>query len=287
MFDELEKSKSIERTAAWFEAELTKLDLTWENVKALFEQAWQAIDAVDLLSPSKAWSKAKVVFEPTIRRLWDFATAVAARVFEWLKEIALEKVGAWAKSKKGYPLLTMMLGRDPITGEVVERTPGGLRVRGARRRAGRRAAQEAAAGVAGHRAHSRLAHGRGREARPHVREDPRAVRPSVGRASRSATCSRRRCCSTSWRRSSARTVERLLGFVVAVGKKVLEFIFEGVMAIAGPFGRQIVGDRHQGRATRSTRSSPTRSGSSVTSSTPSSAASSSSPTTSGSTSRRA
>ena len=33
----------------------------------------------------------------------------------------------------------------------------------------------------------------------------------------------------------------MLDFLLAVGKKVLEFIFEGAMMIAGPIGMQIVG----------------------------------------------
>src|SRR5207248_3174083 len=36
-------------------------------------------------------------------------------------------------------------------------------------------------------------------------------------------------------------IKRLLNFMIAVGKKVLEFIFEGAMLIAGPIGLQIVG----------------------------------------------
>jgi tetratricopeptide (TPR) repeat protein len=66
----------------------------------------------------------KPIFAPTLARLRDFALAVGAKVLGFIKKAVLAKLGAWAKQQRGYPLLTFVLGKDPVTDEVVARTPG-------------------------------------------------------------------------------------------------------------------------------------------------------------------
>src|SRR3712207_7447010 len=43
------------------------------------------------------------------------------RLFGWLRERALGKLAQWAKRIPGFDLLTVILGKDPITDEPVER----------------------------------------------------------------------------------------------------------------------------------------------------------------------
>jgi hypothetical protein len=123
IFDDLEKNKTIEKVSQWFDAEVTKLNLTWEGIKALFQQAWDSIGLSDVVDPGKAWAKVKAIFAPPLQRLADFAANVAAKIIDSIKKAVLDKLSAWAKSQKGYTLLTFVLGKDPVTGEVVERTP--------------------------------------------------------------------------------------------------------------------------------------------------------------------
>ena len=55
--ENLEKSKTVEKAAAWFKAEVNKLDLTWDGIKALFSQAWDAFKVADLLNPKLLFEK--------------------------------------------------------------------------------------------------------------------------------------------------------------------------------------------------------------------------------------
>ena len=86
IFEDLEKNKSIEKTAAWLDAEVAKLNLTWDGIKALFKEAWDSLGATDFLSPSKAWEKIKPIFGPTLARVGAFATAVGAKILEVIKK---------------------------------------------------------------------------------------------------------------------------------------------------------------------------------------------------------
>ena len=90
-------------------------------------QGWERLSAGDVLDPVGAWNnKIKPLFAPVVKRVWDFIKAVGAKVFQVVKDLVLKAVGDWAKTQKGYPLLTMVLGRDPVTGEEVKPTLKGV-----------------------------------------------------------------------------------------------------------------------------------------------------------------
>ena len=65
----------------------------------------------------KVWSWGK----KTISKGADWVREKARRALKWAKEKALGKIASWARAVPGYPLLTVILGRDPITNTVVER----------------------------------------------------------------------------------------------------------------------------------------------------------------------
>jgi hypothetical protein len=240
IFDDLEKNKTIEKTAAWFDAEVTKLNLTWEGVKALFQQAWDSIGITDFVSPSKAWEKVKAIFAPTLKRIADFALAVGGKIVEFVKKVALDKLGAWAKEQKGYRLLTFVLGRDPVTDELVERTPTAFV----------KAVLELVPD--GDKIFDNL-------------QKSKTIEKTVTWLNAEITKldltwdKIKEIFRKAWDAFSVADLlhpiallekmagiflppaKRVISFAIAVGKKVLEFIFEGAMVIAGPIGLQIVG----------------------------------------------
>jgi hypothetical protein len=240
IFQDLEKNKSIEKTAAWFDAEITKLNLSWEGVKALFREAWDSLALTDFLSPSKAWEKIKNIFGPTLKRIGAFAAAVGGKILEVIKKAVLEKLGAWAKEQRGYLLLTFVLGKDPVTGEAVPRTPktfvkavldlvpGGDTIYQNLEKA--RTIEKTVAWLEGEITRLDLSWEKIKELFRKAWDafsvtdllNPLALIVKIAGI-------------------FAPPVKRILSFALAVGKKVLEFIFEGAMIIAGPIGIQIVG----------------------------------------------
>lgn len=240
IFQDLEKNKSIEKAAAWFDAEITKLNLTWEGIKALFQEAWDALGPTDFLSPSKAWEKVKRIFGPTLARVAAFAAAVGAKILEVIRKAVLGKLGAWAKEQRGYLLLTFVLGKDPVTDEAVQRTPKTFV----------KAVLDLVPG--GDKIYENL-------------EKAKTIEKTVAWLDAEITK-----LDLTWEKikdlfrkawdafsvtdllNPIALIEKLAGiflppakrvitFAIAVGKKVLEFIFEGAMLIAGPIGLQIVG----------------------------------------------
>ena len=282
LFARLDDEGKIESVAKWWDAEIAKLDLTYAGIVALATKAWDSVGAADLFSPAKAWNeKIKPIFEPTVKRVWEFIKAVGAKILAVVKDLVLNSIADWAKTQKGYTLLTFVLGKDPVTGDEVKRTAKGLIY----------AVLDLVDG--GDKIKENLEKSKTIEKASawfsqEVKkldltwEGIKALFKQAWDAFKVADLLNPKLLFEKMAAIFGPPLLRLLNFLLAVGKKVLEFIFEGAMLIAGPIGQQIAGIFRKIGAP-STRSSPTRSRSSATSSMRSRKASSSSPRTSGTT----
>ena len=241
LFDKLDKEGKIDSVAKWWDTQVAKLDLSMTKIIALANQAWDAVGIADVTDPAAAWNKKiKPIFEPTVTRVWAFVKEVGGKILAVVKDLVLSQVGAWAQKQKGYPLLTMILGKDPVTGEEVKPTlkgvifavldliDGGDKVKENLEKS--KTVEKAAAWF-----------------KAEVRkldltwEGIKALFTKAWDAFKVTDLLNPKLLFEKMAAIFGPSVMRLLSFLVAVGKKVLEFIFEGAMLIAGPIGLQIVG----------------------------------------------
>lgn len=238
IFQHLQESKELQQFADYFDQQVTQLDLSWDTVKALFAQAWDKLDLSDLAAPRDAWDKLKSVFGPPLLRLKTFATNIGGYILASIKKHTLGWLKDWATQLRGYPLLTFILGKDPFTDEEVPRTP-----------------------TAFIKAVLNLVNG-GDKIFENLQKAHTIERTSEWLNQEILKL------DLSWEKIKAlfrrawdvinigdllhplefvakirdifeAPAIRVVNFALAVGKKVLEFIFEGVMLLAGPMGQRI------------------------------------------------
>ena len=240
IFQNLQENKTIAQFADYFNQQVTQLNLTWPVIKGLFQQAWDALNFTDIADPSGAWEKLKAIFGPPLGRLKTFAVNVGTYILDAIKKKVLEWLKDWATKMKGYPLLTFILGKDPFTDEVVERTPTTF-------------------------VHAVLDVVPGGDKIFEDLQKSHTIEKTVDWLNKEIIK-----LDLTWEKIKAlfrrawdvislsdllhplqfvdkirdifgAPVLRVLDFAVAVGKKVLEFIFDGVMMLAGPLGQRIAG----------------------------------------------
>jgi hypothetical protein len=102
MFENIQKAGVLQKIADWFGTEVEKLNLSWASIRALFEQAWNALSASDILSPSTAWEKIKKIFGPPLGRLVDFAVSAGKKLLEFIFEGAIALGGGAAQQVLGF-----------------------------------------------------------------------------------------------------------------------------------------------------------------------------------------
>ncbi len=240
LFEKLDKEGKIDALAKWWDAEVAKLDLSMAKLVALVNQAWDAVGATDLLDPFGAWNKKiKPIFAPVVERVWNFIKAVGAKILQFVKDVVLKAIGDWAKEQKGYTLLTFVLGRDPVTGEEVKRTakglifavldlvPDGDKIKENLEKS--KTIEKASAWFSEEVKKLDL-----------TWEGIKQLFKTAWDAFKVADLLSPKALFEKMAAIFGPPLLRLLKFLLAVGKKVLEFIFEGAMLIAGPIGLQIV-----------------------------------------------
>jgi hypothetical protein len=97
LFENLQRARVIQRAGEWFSAEIDKLNLTWEYIRGLFSQAWDALSISDIANPGRAWDKLKAVFGPPLTRIKNFALSAGRKILEFVFEGALALAGGAAQ----------------------------------------------------------------------------------------------------------------------------------------------------------------------------------------------
>ncbi|WP_339754587.1 eCIS core domain-containing protein [Algoriphagus aquimarinus] len=123
--DELERMQAegtIQETADWIDGELAALNFSFDEVRGLFETAWNAFSLDDIRDPFGAFQRTVAIFTPFTTRVFTFAANVAIKVLEFIKTALLSMLSAYAREQQGFHLLTVILEKDPFTEEVVPRT---------------------------------------------------------------------------------------------------------------------------------------------------------------------
>lgn len=120
--ERMQAESTIQETADWIDAELAALNFSFDEVKALFEEAWNAFSLEDLRDPIAAFNRTIGIFRPFTERVFTFAANVAIKVLEIIKNALMAQLSAYAREQPGFHLVTVILEKDPFTEEVVPRT---------------------------------------------------------------------------------------------------------------------------------------------------------------------
>jgi hypothetical protein len=131
-FENLQQSGALDRFFDWVSGEIGKLGLSFESIKQLFKQAWDALSVTDLLEPSEAWNKVKGIFGPPLGRIKDFALDAGKKVLEFIVEGVLKLAGplgeqVMALLRKGADIFNKIV-EDPIgfLGNLLKAVKGGF-----------------------------------------------------------------------------------------------------------------------------------------------------------------
>ena len=127
LFNKLRTEGIVGRMADWIDAQVAALGISYAYIRGLFSQAWD--DMGITLGISGNLDIIRRVFAPPFDRITAFVGRVISQVVVFIKETIVRPLSTRARQMRGFTLLTVIIGKDPFTDEVVERSPTNL-VRG-------------------------------------------------------------------------------------------------------------------------------------------------------------
>lgn len=120
--EQMREKGTLQKTADWLDTQVGTFTSLLGELRGLITAAWDAIQPSNLVNITDNLSRLAAQAGVFLQRVWDFASGVAFKVLEFVKESLLGWLSSQAATVKGYSLLKVIIGRDPFTNETVERS---------------------------------------------------------------------------------------------------------------------------------------------------------------------
>ncbi|MET3026071.1 DUF4157 domain-containing protein [Flavobacterium sp. UW10123] len=120
--EQMREKGTLQKTADWLDTQVGTFDSLLSELSGLITAAWNAIQPSNLANIGDNLSALANQAGDFLQRVWDFASGVALKVLELVKDSLLGWLSAQAATVRGYSLVKVIIGKDPFTQEVVPRT---------------------------------------------------------------------------------------------------------------------------------------------------------------------
>lgn len=118
----LDEQHQLDAAAAWIDGKIAALEAIVNSLFSRFDQFWNRLGITDFGSPFDVLREGAGIVLDFIADIIKFAVDAAIELLEMVKKFLLSKIVEFIKEKTtAYPLLTVILGEDPVTKEKVER----------------------------------------------------------------------------------------------------------------------------------------------------------------------
>ncbi len=113
----------FDKVGAFVETQISALGMTGSAIKDAVTEFISTLDLPgDLFNPGTAWERAKRIFTAPIDRIIQTGISLVTGIIELIKDAILKPIAKLAEGTEGYNLLKGVLGKDPITGDPVDRS---------------------------------------------------------------------------------------------------------------------------------------------------------------------
>jgi hypothetical protein len=119
---QMEETGTLRRAANWIDTAMERLTGNVRRIIAAFGNIWQEVTIQNLMDPVGTFERIFNSFAVPIADIFAFVVQVGIQVLRFIKDALIRRLVAYARTVRGYPLLTVILGRDPFSGERVPRT---------------------------------------------------------------------------------------------------------------------------------------------------------------------
>lgn len=119
--EEMEKRGTLKKTADWLRSKLGQFLGLLTQLKTLVTHLWETFSFETLRDPMGKLNGLVTEAKGFVQNVWDFASEVALTVLKFIKDALLGLLRNHAHQIRGYKLLTVILEKDPVTDTPVER----------------------------------------------------------------------------------------------------------------------------------------------------------------------
>jgi len=122
LHDKLEELGALTEAEAWVDNQIKNFVSMVHGIEGDIETFWNSLSLSDLGHPVAVFERIGALISNTIMRVVTFAETAGGELLSIVKKFLLSQLASFVRDHTtAYPLLTVILNEDPITGQRVER----------------------------------------------------------------------------------------------------------------------------------------------------------------------
>lgn len=119
---QMQETGTFQKVADWIDTGIAVFSTAYDQIVAGFHTVWGMVNIQSLLNPVQTFQRIYNIFSPPVSRVLRFMAQTALIILRLIKEALMSRLSAYARTVRGYSLLTVILGKDPFTNQQVPRS---------------------------------------------------------------------------------------------------------------------------------------------------------------------
>ncbi|MGD0939028.1 MAG: DUF4157 domain-containing protein [Terracidiphilus sp.] len=124
--DALDKYGVFDKVGNWISGKIDELGMVGSSIKNALMDFLDSLSWRDIFHLGDVWDRAKHIFTDPIDKIINFVKGTIEDIWKFVRDAVLKPISKLAEGTSGWPLLIAVMGKNPITGEAVPRTPDTL-----------------------------------------------------------------------------------------------------------------------------------------------------------------
>ncbi len=116
---QMQDTGTFQKVADWIDRGIQVFSDAYRQIRAGISAIWDFVTIDSLMHPIDTFNRIYNTFAPPVQRVWTFVSDTARVILRFIKDVLLRRLSNWARTVRGYQLLTVIIGKDPFTDEIV------------------------------------------------------------------------------------------------------------------------------------------------------------------------
>jgi hypothetical protein len=118
---QMQETGTFQKAADWIDRGILVFGNLLETITNNFDLIWSVVSIDALMHPIDKFNEIYNTFAQPVADVLQFMAEVAVIILQFIKEVLMQRLSAWARTVRGYFLVTVIIGKDPFTDAIVER----------------------------------------------------------------------------------------------------------------------------------------------------------------------
>lgn len=116
---QMQETGTFDKVVGYIDEGISVFGGLYDTIVQNFSAIWDMVTIEALMNPVETFDRIYNIFAEPITQVLDFVIRVGTEILKLIKEVLMQRLSAWARTVRGYALVTVIIGKDPFTDEVV------------------------------------------------------------------------------------------------------------------------------------------------------------------------